>query len=211
MQKAQLGTPSSTAAALPGWAHAAQQADMPMPHRSRHPIRSAIRKLFGKSKLTPGSSDTAQPDLHEQVSHKQSCTTVTNNLSIQGVSLRVTAVACTAAVQLFVVNRRQSCCFHCGCACHPAACLPWLAVPMAVTGILCAALTQRLPFYLQACWMVGHYLVICSISSEPWWGNTKVIRLHEQMLNGMIASKEASSSGPRICTSVSHLHVCHDL
>ena len=45
-----------------------QQGDMPMPHRNRDPIRSAIRKLFGRHKRTAVLSDTAQ-SLHE-VSYK---------------------------------------------------------------------------------------------------------------------------------------------
>ena len=83
METSEVGMPSSMAAALPYPVHAAQQADMPMPHRNRHPIRSAIRKLFGRSKLTPVSSDTTKPDIQEQVSHKQPAAF----LSIQGVSL----------------------------------------------------------------------------------------------------------------------------
>lgn len=68
MERAQPGMAPSKSAAQAHWAHQpVQQADMPMPHRNRDPIRSALRKLFGRRK--PPASDIKQsPD--RQVSHK---------------------------------------------------------------------------------------------------------------------------------------------
>ena len=70
MEKVELDMPSSVGAALPHWTYPVQQEDMAMPHRNRHPIRSALKKLFSRKKLTPVSSGAIQPDLQERVSHK---------------------------------------------------------------------------------------------------------------------------------------------
>lgn len=74
VEQARPGDGPSESAAPTHWMHQpTQQADMPMPmpHRNRDPVRSALRKLFGRHKPTAVSSDTMQ-SLHEQVSHKPS-------------------------------------------------------------------------------------------------------------------------------------------